>query len=1334
MIRNLTTSAISYGTTFPFGPPQADGILFFKTAADPNGQNPIGLYVYSFQNDSNTNFVGDQVGSGWKTAVDVSAFITRTGDQMSGNLAIGGFDSKGGVRCTISSTTNPGTIDFIDASGAVVGAAGWSASVSKLQFSGAWDFENLPTVSGGALIWTSFNDGTGSGLDADVLDGEHGSFYLNLANSTGSIDLTAKTTGTLPITRGGTGAITAGAAPFALKGANTDIISLNSPALANATANTQIPGTTSNIVATCAFVQAAVASGSMTSVLVSGTTQAASSNKHYILVNSGTTTVTLPLNPVDGDRVRVSPMNGLLTNIINRNGKTIMGGTNDLILNNLNVTVELMYNNSTWYVVDGVMVAGGGGGGSGSYNASQIIFTPVGNIAAINVQSGMAELDSEKVSLSQLAASAGSSLVGYIGGGTTVIRTVQSKLRDMVSVFDYMTQAQINDVKAGTTLIDVTAPILAGIADIQATGGGVLYFPPGKYKITQNLTITWPTSLERFEPAGKVVLRGAGSSLTAFMDYRTSVSTGACVNYDFSGYSGSDLLILSSWTGGFSIIKAVNATTVTVAGVYTLGTGTGFKAASVWGGEYSDISVVGYLTNLSFIDCTNYTIKQLYSTKCDIGLYMSRNAALTGSAPICGIYDITFSECKTWAVKAISGSFKIHNGGILNCGFIGTTSGGILYQASSADIPPKGLDVSNVTLQNNSGTSDILIDVPGGTSLNNSTNIEACTFIRTDATKFTTHNVTVNAIGLTILNLNVHGCGFTSAGFYVPDVGRKYIHLTGSTSNINPIYIGNRYGVSLEEPDSDNTKYLCNDGTWSVPASGGGGAAVGNLDQVLANGGNAPTRTAKIAQLQITDPTLFIQKHPGGLWMDICNVFTVVPGVGGGIAPNANNFSLLGGDTLRWSKTYTNEIVIGSALAKINTGIPTFGPDQSTNPDRVNWLNVNNAILCIASLGITPTNINSYCGSTDYPWGFVNTKKANIFETLTWNNIVIPAPTVGSTTNFLRQDGTWAAGAGGSGGSQNLDQVLTIGNTTAQTATFGRVQFNNSNVYIEKNVNGNFLDLAGTLIVSPGQGISPPTSISLDIGSAMYRWKAIYTNTINVAAGLTWGNIAIPQPFVGGDTFLKRDGTWAYPPTGGGATPPLSAVVAAGSSTPSTISVGAIDIGTNTGIGGITDGNTGFGPWMKLANVIALFPGAGMVPTSSGTMICGGNGYLWASIGAVSGVINTSDSRDKENIQPISLGLDFINDLTPVSYTWKNQNKHLTGEFQGLIAQEVKEVSEKHGVKDFAGWISDDKENPDSRQGLRYTELIAPLIKAVQELSKQNEELKRRIESLEKFV
>ncbi|TMJ66564.1 MAG: tail fiber domain-containing protein, partial [Alphaproteobacteria bacterium] len=53
----------------------------------------------------------------------------------------------------------------------------------------------------------------------------------------------------------------------------------------------------------------------------------------------------------------------------------------------------------------------------------------------------------------------------------------------------------------------------------------------------------------------------------------------------------------------------------------------------------------------------------------------------------------------------------------------------------------------------------------------------------------------------------------------------------------------------------------------------------------------------------------------------------------------------------------------------------------------------------------------------------------------------------------------------------------------------------------------------------------------------------------------------------------------------------------------------------------------------------------------------------------------------------------------------------------GLVAQEVQAAAAMAGVTDFAGWVLADKGDPDSTQGLRYDQFIAPLIKAVQELA-----------------
>lgn len=85
--------------------------------------------------------------------------------------------------------------------------------------------------------------------------------------------------------------------------------------------------------------------------VVSGTTQTAVSRTHYVLTNVSATTLTLPASPVSGDTVAVTPDNGLATNVIARNGQTIMKLSEDMTLDNSSATVTLRFLNNSWRLV-----------------------------------------------------------------------------------------------------------------------------------------------------------------------------------------------------------------------------------------------------------------------------------------------------------------------------------------------------------------------------------------------------------------------------------------------------------------------------------------------------------------------------------------------------------------------------------------------------------------------------------------------------------------------------------------------------------------------------------------------------------------------------------------------------------------------------------------------------------------------------------------------------------------------------------------------------------------------------------------------------------------------
>ena len=108
-------------------------------------------------------------------------------------------------------------------------------------------------------------------------------------------------------------------------------------------------------------------------------------------------------------------------------------------------------------------------------------------------------------------------------------------------------------------------------------------------------------------------------------------------------------------------------------------------------------------------------------------------------------------------------------------------------------------------------------------------------------------------------------------------------------------------------------------------------------------------------------------------------------------------------------------------------------------------------------------------------------------------------------------------------------------------------------------------------------------------------------------------------------------------------------------------------------------------------------------------------------------VIQTSDERLKENIRPIEIKMagELIDNLQPKCFMWKNIDR-LTGEerdftdhhcYMGLIAQEVKVTQDTIG--DAMGEklrISRNAKNEQDYMSVSYTQLIAPLIKTVQDL------------------
>lgn len=112
-----------------------------------------------------------------------------------------------------------------------------------------------------------------------------------------------------------------------------------------------------------------------------------------------------------------------------------------------------------------------------------------------------------------------------------------------------------------------------------------------------------------------------------------------------------------------------------------------------------------------------------------------------------------------------------------------------------------------------------------------------------------------------------------------------------------------------------------------------------------------------------------------------------------------------------------------------------------------------------------------------------------------------------------------------------------------------------------------------------------------------------------------------------------------------------------------------------------------------------------------GTFNCGDSSHRWANVWSANGTIQTSDLRQKTIVGP-SLGLAFINSLKPFAYTWRRGDGRTR---YGLGAQDVLELAPE---------LVDGSER--TSYGLNYAEFVAPLVRAVQELSTRFDTLEQK--------
>jgi len=238
----------------------------------------------------------------------------------------------------------------------------------------------------------------------------------------------------------------------------------------------------------------------------------------------------------------------------------------------------------------------------------------------------------------------------------------------------------------------------------------------------------------------------------------------------------------------------------------------------------------------------------------------------------------------------------------------------------------------------------------------------------------------------------------------------------------------------------------------------------------------------------------------------------------------------------------------------------------------------------------------------------------------------------------------------------------------------------------------------GTLVVDGGLGV----------GSALNVGGSISGSSITTTAtgAITMGYAGLNTISSGSNAMTLTNSS-----TASGTTTNAGAINLTSSATGGNIVISSAYTGTSNG---------------------AIFFSATGVPSATGNVAFRfqlvGTSSNYSYISSSNGTFNPpSDEKLKKNIEECTLGIDFISKIEPKTYHMTSQpDDDLKN--HGFVAQQIEKVCLEHNLNPQS-IVTKPRSEEDSYH-LDYTQLIAPMVKAIQEQQKMINEMRAELDKL----